>query len=257
MEFLSSQITQFLADLLLPFIRLSSMLMVLAGIGGKTTPARIKILLALFITLAVLPVLPPARDIELGSMAVVLYVLQQILIGVAMGFVSMLLLSSFTLAGQVLAIQTGLGFSSVVDPVNGLNVAAVGQFYLMLATLFFWLFDGHLLFIQAIVFSFEAFPIDGSWWPAANFRLLAEWGGWMFAMALSLALAPLTAMLLINFSFGVMTRAAPQLNIFSIGFPITMTSGMIIIWLTISNVLLHFEQQYARMQQLLCQLTGC
>jgi len=79
----------------------------------------------------------------------------------------------------------------------------------------------------------------------------------MFATALSLALAPLTAMLLINFSFGVMTRAAPQLNIFAIGFPITMMAGLLIMWLTFGNFLTHFELQWQRALDFSCYLINC
>ena len=94
-------------------------------------------------------------------------------------------------------------------------------------------------------------------WESVKYREIAEWGGWMFATALSLALAPVTAMLLINFAFGVMTRAAPQLNIFAIGFPVTMTAGLIIMWLTIGNFLTHFEIQWRRINVFACQIIDC
>jgi flagellar biosynthetic protein FliR len=174
-----------------------------------------------------------------------------------LGFLTIMLLNTFILAGQVIAMQTGLGFASLVDPASGTSVPAVGQFFLILSTLIFWALDGHLTFIQYVVMSFETLPIPLDNWDSVKYRELAEWGGWMFATALSLSLAPITAMLLINFSFGVMTRAAPQLNIFAIGFPITMTAGLIIMWLTIGNFLVHFEQQWVRVNDFACYLIGC
>ena len=187
----------------------------------------------------------------------ILVVIQQMLIGVAIGFASVLLLNTFVLAGQILAMQTGLGFASVVDPSNGLSVPAVGQFYLILATLLFFVFNGHLMMIQMVIHSFEVLPIDGTWWSVDHYWDIVTWGGWMFTTALVLALAPLTAMLVINMSFGVMTRAAPQLNIFSIGFPFTLVAGLVIIWATLGNFMTQFEFQWLKMVELMCSLVGC
>ena len=169
-----------------------------------------------------------------------------------------LVINTFTLAGQIIAMQTGLGFASLVDPVSGMNVPAVGQFFLILSSLLFWGMDGHLIYLQFIASSFDTVPINTvDIFPSIRYRELVEWGGWMFATALSLSLAPLTAMLLVNFSFGIMTRAAPQLNIFAIGFPITMCAGLLIMWLTMGNFLTHFEQQWQRAVDFSCYLIDC
>ncbi|WP_462157674.1 flagellar biosynthetic protein FliR [Pseudoalteromonas sp. GB56] len=257
MEFPFAVIIQWLSDYLLPLIRVLAMLMVMAGIGARNVPSRIKLGLALVIVIVAVPVLPPVQFTNLFSFEMVLVVLQQVLIGVAMGFASQLLLNTFILAGQILAMQTGLGFASVVDPSNGLNVPAVGQFYLILTTLLFFVLNGHLMMIQMIVHSFIALPIDGTWWAVDHYWDIVTWGGWMFTSALVLALAPLTAMLVINLSFGVMTRASPQLNIFSIGFPFTLVAGLTIIWATLSNFMAQFEAQWLRMVELLCSMAGC
>ncbi len=257
MEFPFAVIIQWLSDYLLPLIRVLAMLMVMAGIGARNVPSRIKLGLALVIVIVAVPVLPPVQFTNLFSFEMILVVLQQVLIGVAMGFASQLLLNTFILAGQILAMQTGLGFASVVDPSNGLNVPAVGQFYLILTTLLFFVLNGHLMMIQMIVHSFIALPIDGTWWAVDHYWDIVTWGGWMFTSALVLALAPLTAMLVINLSFGVMTRASPQLNIFSIGFPFTLVAGLTIIWATLSNFMAQFEAQWLRMVELLCSMAGC
>ncbi len=257
MEFPLATVIQWLSDFLLPMVRVSAMVMVMAAIGARTIPTRIKTILAVMVTLIMVPVLPKAEFTDLFSLAMVFVVLQQMLIGIAIGFASVLLLNTFVLAGQILAMQTGLGFASVVDPANGMNVPAVGQFYLILATLLFWAFDGHLMMFQMIQHSFYAWPINGQWWPVDNFHVITLWGGWMFTTALVLSLAPLTAMLVINLSFGVMTRAAPQLNIFSIGFPFTLVSGLLIIWATLGNFTAQFEFQWLKMIELMCNLVGC
>ena len=135
MDFPFSVIIQWLSDFLLPLVRISSMIMVMAGIGAKNVPTRIKMGLAVVTTFLVVPVLPPASFNDLFSFQMLLVVIQQMLIGIAIGFASLLMLNTFVLAGQILAMQTGLGFASVVDPSNGMSVPAVGQFYLILATL--------------------------------------------------------------------------------------------------------------------------
>jgi len=257
MEFPFAVIIQWLSDFLLPLVRISSMIMIMAGLGARNVPTRIKLGLAVVVTFVAVPMLPQATFNNLFSFEMVLVVIQQMLIGVAIGFASTLLLNTFVLAGQILAMQTGLGFASVVDPSNGLNVPAVGQFYLILATLLFFVFNGHLMMIQMVIHSFEVLPIDGNWWSVHRYWDIVTWGGWMFTTALVLALAPLTAMLVINMSFGVMTRAAPQLNIFSIGFPFTLVAGLVIIWATLGNFMTQFEFQWLKMVELMCSLVGC
>ncbi len=257
MEYPFAIIIQWLSDILLPLARISAMVMVMAGLGARTVPTRIKFGMALLITLVAAPLLPPSEFSNLFSLEMIFVVLQQILIGVAIGFASQLLLNTFILAGQILAMQTGLGFASIIDPSNGVNVPAVGQFYLILATLLFFVFNGHLMMIQMVVQSFTVLPINGEWLAVDHYWDIVSWGTWMFTTALVLALAPLTAMLVINISFGIMTRAAPQLNIFSIGFPFTLVSGLLIIWATLGNFTSQFEFQWLKMVELMCSFAGC
>ncbi|MBL4908906.1 MAG: flagellar type III secretion system protein FliR [Alteromonadaceae bacterium] len=257
MEFTDLVINQYVADFILPFTRIAALIMSMIGLGSKTIPAKIKLAFAVILTIAVMPTIPATHVERLISLTTVLLIAEQIIIGIMLGFVTLLVVNTFTLAGQIIAMQTGLGFASLVDPASGMNVPAVGQFFLILSTLLFWALDGHLAFLQFIVASFDTLPIKENMLDSASYRELVNWGQWMFATALSLALAPITAMLLINFSFGIMTRAAPQLNIFAIGFPITMTAGLIIMWLTMGNFLTHFEIQWQRAIELSCKLIHC
>jgi flagellar biosynthetic protein FliR len=247
-------IMQYLADLLLPFMRISGLFAAMVGLSAKSVPMTTRALLTLFLAVLIIPVIPPVKVVELVSVGTFLLVLQQIIIGVALGFISNMVLNTFVLAGQVVAMQTGLGFASIVDPVNGINVPAVGQFYLILATLLFWALDGHLAMIRMIVMSFEAFPIGEAWFAPEQFRDIAHWAGWMFISALTLSLAPIVSLLIVNLAFGVMTKAAPQLNIFSIGFSIAQIMGLFIIWLTMDNLTHHFEVMWDRAQNMMCQL---
>lgn len=254
MEVELSTVNQFLADLLLPFMRISGMFIAMIGFSAKSIPPQVRALLAVMLTLIIMPIIPPSPIDNLVDVGTFMEVVRQLVIGVAIGFISMMVLNTFVLAGQVIAMQTGLGFASIVDPVNGINVPAVGQFYLILATLLFWTLDGHLSMIYMIVLSFDAFPIGEAWWTGDQFRDIAHWGGWMFVSALTLSLAPIVSLLIVNLAFGVMTKAAPQLNIFSIGFSIAQVMGLFIIWITLDNFTAHFETQWLRAEQFMCEL---
>ena len=257
MEFTESVINQYLADFILPFTRVSALVMTMIGFSARNIPTRIKLFLCITVTIAIMPAIPPTKIEQLLSLNTALLIGQQTIIGAMLGFVTVMVVNTFTLAGQIIAMQSGLGFASLVDPASGMNVPAVGQFFLILSSLLFWVMDGHLAYLQFVVASFETLPIGGDYFDNTKFKELVQWGSWMFATALSLALAPLTAMLLINFSFGIMTRAAPQLNIFAIGFPITMMAGLLIMWLTFGNFLVHFELQWQRALDFSCYLIDC
>jgi flagellar biosynthetic protein FliR len=246
-----------MADFLLPLTRISALVMTMIGFSSRSIPGPVKVFLCITLTIAVMPAIPPAQVGSLFSFATTFLLFEQIIIGVMVGFVTVMVINTFTLAGQIVAMQTGLGFASLVDPISGMNVPAVGQFFLILSSLLFWGMDGHLTYLNFIVASFDTIPIPAPEFSSAKFKELVEWGRWMFATALSLSLAPITAMLLINFSFGIMTRAAPQLNIFAIGFPVTMCSGLLIMWLTMGNFLVHFEAQWQRAVEFSCYLIEC
>lgn len=257
MEFTQTIINQYLADFILPFSRISALIMTMIGFSAKTIPGKVKLFLCLAITVAVMPAIPPVKITELVSFYTFILLAQQMIIGIMLGFVTVMVINTFTLAGQIIAMQSGLGFASLVDPASGMNVPAVGQFFLILSSLLFWVMDGHLAYLQFIVASFNTLPIPTEHLSSIKYLEIVEWGSWMFVTALSLALAPITAMLLINFSFGIMTRAAPQLNIFAIGFPITMMAGLLIMWLTFGNFFTHFELQWQRALDFSCYLVDC
>jgi flagellar biosynthetic protein FliR len=257
MEFTATAINQFMADFILPFSRISALVMTMIGFSSRTIPMRVKLFLCLAITVAIMPAIPPVTVDNLMSLNTAILLGQQMIIGIMLGFVTVMVVNTFTLAGQIIAMQSGLGFASLVDPASGMNVPAIGQFFLILSSLLFWVMDGHLAYLQFVVASFETLPIPTEHLSSIKYREVVEWGTWMFATALSLALAPITAMLLINFSFGIMTRAAPQLNIFAIGFPITMMAGLLIMWLTFGNFFSHFELQWQRALDFSCNLIDC
>lgn len=137
-------------------------------------------------------------------------------IGISMGLVTQFVTQTFVLLGQILGMQSSLGFASMVDPANGQNTPVLGQFYMFLAVMLFLATDGHLTMLNMVVLSFKTLPIGESMLRPVDYYQLAGWFGHMFKAGLNMALAGIIALLTVNLSFGVMTRAAPQLNIFSL-----------------------------------------
>ncbi len=256
MDILSTTIIEVVSDYMLAFMRISGLFISMVGLSARTIPTPIRNLLAILLTAMIVPMIPPVPMDNLISLGAFIEIMKQLIIGISIGFISMMVINTFVLAGQIIAMQTGLGFASIVDPINGINVPAVGQFYLILATLLFWTFDGHLFMIEMLVVSFDAFPIGGAWFTPEQFREIAHWAGWMFVSAITIALAPIVSLLIVNLAFGVMTKASPQLNIFSIGFAIAQLMGLTIIWITLSNQVYHFEQHWQRAQIMMCNLVN-
>lgn len=211
-------------------------------------------MLAIAMTVAVSPILPKVENVELFALSSIFIIAQQILIGSAMGFVSLMMMQVFVLTGQVIGMQTSLGFASMVDPGSGEQTPVVGNFFLLLATLIFLAVDGHLLMFKMIIASFDTIPISNQGIQVSTYQDMARWGSYMFGAALTMSLSAIVALLLINLSFGVMTRASPQLNIFSIGFPVTMVSGLLILWLTLSPIMAHFDEVWLAAQLLMCDI---
>jgi flagellar biosynthesis protein FliR len=240
---------------ILVFLRISALFVAAPFFGANTISVRIRIVFASLISFVILPVLPPLEDFELMSGAGLLAVVQQLFLGIAMGFILQLVFTGLIFAGQVMAMTMGLGFATALDPQNGVQVTVVSQFYVILSTLIFLSLDLHLHLIAYLGMSFELLPITGAAIEPESFMLVAGWATHMFSGALLFALPVLAAILLINVAFGVMTRAAPQLNIFAVGFPVTIAAGFIFMILTIPSLLptlnRFFEQAFEAMNLLL------
>ncbi|HSX69400.1 MAG TPA: flagellar biosynthetic protein FliR [Pseudomonas sp.] len=240
LELTNAQIGGWVGQFLLPLFRIASVLMVMPVIGTQLVPMRVRLYLSLAICVVLAPNLPPMPQVDAVSLQAMLLIFEQVLIGVIFGFFLQLYFHLFTVAGQIIAMQMGLGFASMVDPSNGVSVPVLGQFLLMLVTLMFLAMNGHLVVFEVLAESFVTLPVGGGllldhYWEMAG-KL-----SWVIAAGLLIALPVITALLIVNLAFGVMTRAAPQLNIFSIGFPLTLVLGMVIFWLGLSDFLSHFQ----------------
>jgi flagellar biosynthesis protein FliR len=250
----TGQLEAWVAQAFFPFARIGACLMVAPVFGARFVPARTRILLAAAITALVVPMLP-APDIAPFSGAGFVVVAQQLLIGVALGFALQVVFDALGLAGQVLANSMGLSFAFNVDPLRGSSTAALGQLYIILATLVFLALGGHLALIEVLVDGFKPMPI-GATLPVESLWSIVIWGGTLFSGAISIALPGVTALLIVNLAFGVVSRAAPALNLFAVGFPISLIVGLIVVMAGMGPLVQGITQLIGQGLQFLRDLSG-
>lgn len=241
MVFSEAQLIDWVSQYFLPLARLTAFFMAAPVFGTQIVSARVRLALSVAATIVIAPLIPVPTGFNGIDLTMMLIVLQQVLIGVALAFVFQIVFQLFVLAGQYIAMKLGLGFASMNDPSSGVSVTIVSQFYLMATTLLFLSFNGHLALIQIMVDSFTILPIGTEGVSAMNFYRIVELGGWMFGGALTISLPVLTALLVVNIAFGVMSRSAPQMNIFAVGFPVTLLFGLMIMWVGFPAFLTSFE----------------
>jgi flagellar biosynthetic protein FliR len=254
LNFSETEILSALAGFLWPLFRIGGMLIAMPVFSARATPAKTRLIISIVITLVIWPVLPKMPMIEILSYQGFMVALQQIAIGLCNGFILQMVFASVVLGGQGVAMSMGLGFASMVDPQTGIQVPVVAQIYVMTCTLLFLVMNGHLLMIEMLVDSFNTLPVAVEGLTAADIWSVLSWSSMIFAGGLLLSLPLVAGLLMINVSFGVATRAAPQLNIFAVGFPVTLMAGMFLLWLTLPNVLDQFSGLLTKAYGLIGQL---
>ena len=212
-------------------------------ISAATVPMTVKLGLSLAITLLIAPFNANAPILQPLSADMLIITLNQVLIGVAMGLILQIVFAMFVVGGQVVAYQMGLGFSQMVDPQSGTQVPVISQFYIITITLLFFALNGHLAVFESLIESFKLLPISQQGVQQAGFWVIIEWSKQMFLGGVSIALPAIASVFMVNFTFGLVTRSAPQFNIFSIGFPITIVTGFLIIYVTATTIYPHFSAQ--------------
>jgi len=250
LQLTDAQISTWVASFILPLFRIGAVLMTMPIFGTTLVPSRIRLYFALAITVVVVPGLPPMPPVQALDLSALLLIAEQIIIGALMGLSLQLFFQAFVVAGQIISIQMGMGFASMVDPTNGVSAAVIGQFLTMLVTLLFLGMNGHLVVFEVLTESFTTLPV-GSAMLVNHFWEMANKMGWVLGAAMLLVMPAITALLVVNIAFGVMTRAAPQLNIFSIGFPLTLVLGLVIFWVSLGDILNQYQPLATEALQLL------
>jgi flagellar biosynthetic protein FliR len=236
MNFTEAQLLNTIAMLMFPLMRISAMFVSMPVFSVKAAPARVRVILAGAVSFLVMPILPPLPQIEMMSYEGMMLGIQQVAIGLTTGYILQMIFAAVIFAGQGIAYGMGLGFASMVDPQNGQQVPVVAQIYMVLVTLLFLSLDGHLLLIKLLVDSFTTLPI-GQIFDLNDVWSIISWSGLIFSDGLLLSMPIVISLLIVNVMFGVASKSAPQLQIFSVGFPITLMIGMLIMWVTVPEIL--------------------
>ncbi|MDF2152617.1 flagellar biosynthetic protein FliR [Vibrio sp. CAU 1672] len=230
-----ADLSSILGQLWWPFFRIGAVFIAMPFFGDALIPVWVRSLLALSITVITAPLMPAMPAVELFSLTSLFLAFEQAIWGIMFGLILHMLFNVFTMLGQIVSMQMGLSMAIMNDPVNGLSVAIIGRIFLLFSTLLFLALEGHLLVIDILIQSFVIWPV-GSGITSLSLQGVINIFGWMFASALGLALPAIVSMLLTNISFGVMNRAAPALNVYALGFPMTMLLGLFAVLISVSGV---------------------
>jgi len=227
LTFNEAQILQWLTPLLWPFLRTLALFTSAPVLSSRAVSMRIKIGLALLIAVAAQASLPEMPVVPLDSATGLAMVVQQVLIGLTLGFSARVVFAAVEFAGELVGLQMGLNFAGFFDPATGSQGTATSRFFTAIGSLLFVVVNGHLLLSVAVLRSFEVFPVAAE--PLAFIATLQPqvWGAEVFRLGLWIALPIVTMLLFVNLVLGVISRVAQQIQIFSVGFSITVSVGLI------------------------------
>lgn len=234
MDVLVSEVVQGFYTLLWPMIRVSAFLLASPFFSLRAVTVRIRVLLAALLTLMVYPLVDWPL-IDPYSAAGLREVFNQVLIGTVMGMILQIVNGALVVGGQAVSGAMGLGMANMVDPNMG-NVPVISQFFIICSTLIFMGMGGHVLVISLLLESFRSLPIGQMLAPDMLMAVLLQWSTMMFLGALLLSLPIMVSLLFVNIGVGVITRAAPALNIFAVGFPAMILVGMVLLATSMTSI---------------------
>ena len=247
LTFTEAQVLGWVSPLLWPFLRVLALFSALPVFAQRSVPARLRVALAFVITVCAQASLPAMPVIALDSAAAVLAVVQQVLIGVSLGFAVRIVFSAVEFAGEITGLQMGLNFAGFFNPMTGGEATATSRFFGITVSWLFIVTGGHLALIAAVVQSFDAFPVGPE--PFAFLRTVQPqtWGAEIFRLGLWIALPMIAMLLFVNLVLGIISRVAQQMNVFAIGFPITVSVGLVGLLLTLPMMQVPFTMALEQM----------
>jgi len=231
----SAEMSTWVAGLMWPLARILGLITASPVFGHTRVPITVKLLLGLSLAIVIAPVVPAGPAADPASLAGFLILAQETLIGIAMGFSMRLVFAAVQTAGEFVGLQMGLSFASFFDPSTGANTAVLSRLFNIVAMLTFLALDGHLLVLAALVRSFDTLPVAAIQLHQNGWGVVVEWGKTVFVSGLLLALPLICALLTINLAMGILNRAAPQLSVFSVGFPVSLIVGVVLLTVVLPN----------------------
>lgn len=231
-----TQLQTWVALFLWPFVRVSAFIMACPLLGHNAVPNQVKIGLAVAATVAMAPLLPPLPDVAVYSWAGVGILVEQVLIGVALGFVIRILFTVVQAAGEFVGLQMGLAFATFFSPDSGTNTMILSRLLYFITLMMFLAMNGHLIAIEILSATFTTLPIASMSLNAGAWDLLVRFGSTIFIAGMLLALPLMASLLIINLSLGILNRTAPQFTVFSIGFPMSLTAGLVLLMVLMKDL---------------------
>ncbi|MFC7287744.1 flagellar biosynthetic protein FliR [Herminiimonas glaciei] len=225
----SAELNTWIAAFLWPLTRIIGMISVAPLFGNVSVPARVKIGLGIMLAMIIAPTVPAMPALDPMSLQGLLILAQQLIIGLSIGFAMRITFAGVEMAGEIIGMTMGLGFASFFDPQTRARSSAISQFLALLTLTIYLATNLHLVVLSTLAQTFEMLPISSSFLSAGGMLEVVKWGGRIFSAGVQLSLPVVAALLITNIALGILTRAAPQLNIFGIGFPITIGVGFIMI----------------------------
>ncbi|MBI5109133.1 MAG: flagellar biosynthetic protein FliR [Rhodocyclales bacterium] len=242
----SAQLDAWLALFIFPLTRILALLATAPVFNNAAMPARLRLVAGLAIAMALAPALPPPPAVTAGSWLGLTVIAEQLLIGTMMGFALRIAFAAIDVAGELIGLQMGLSFATFFDPVAGGQTPVMTQFLGLLTALFFLAMNGHLLAIYLVAESFTVLPIGSLPFHAVSLAALVKAASMMFSLGVLLALPLITALLVTNLALGVLSRVAPALNLFAVGFPVTMALGFLVLLLCLPYIGAAMEPVFTR-----------
>ncbi|NYS61695.1 flagellar biosynthetic protein FliR [Vreelandella salicampi] len=219
-----------------PFVRITAFMAATPLWGHSSVPNQAKVALAAVVAVVIAPVLPPMPDVPIMSWAGAGIIVEQIIIGAAIGTVMHIVFAVVQAAGEFIGLQMGLAFASFFDAASGTNIMVLSRILYMITLLMFLAMNGHLMVLETLVMSFQTLPIGIDLINANAFEVLARYGGTIFASGMLLALPLVASLLIINLALGILNRSAPQLTVFNIGFPTSLTVGLLLLMVLMTDI---------------------
>lgn len=229
----SAELNAWIAAFIWPLTRILGLIAAAPLFGNLSVPARVKVTLGILLGLIVAPSVPAVTATDPFSLAGFMILLQQLVIGLAMGFSMRIVFAAVEMAGEAIGLTMGFGFATFFDPQTQGRSSAIAQLLSLMTLMIYVAANFHLMLLATLVDSFNTLPIAAAPLEAGIFKQLATWGGRIFSAGMQLSLPIIAALLITNVALGILTRAAPQLNLFGIGFPISLSVGFIMIGVTL------------------------
>ncbi|APX93246.1 flagellar biosynthetic protein FliR [Halomonas sp. 1513] len=230
-----AQLQGWLMLFLWPFVRITAFLMASPLLGHSAVPNQAKIGLAVLLTVVIGPTLPDMPDAPIVSWASLGIMIEQMLIGIAIGLTMQVMFAVVQAAGEFIGLQMGLAFATFFDAGSGTNTMILSRVFYMITLLMFLAFNGHLIVIEILASTFVTLPIGIGSFNAGAFEMLVRFGGTIFVSGMLLALPLVGSLLIINLSLGILNRSAPQLTVFNIGFPTSLTVGIFLLMVLMTD----------------------